>query len=157
MGVADRPGAGRAQGFTGFRPIGNGRIEGKDTQRFPVPAFMAHVGFGKIAEPAESFLIDPRRKQLVPAVEIPDFNGRGIVEALEYTFTNESVWLAGAQSPTEAQAEVVVDLLEDHARSVNVFVKMTVNTINAATQTMRRCQTLPISNRRRAFNSHDGD
>src|ERR1017187_2185831 len=132
MGVADRPGAGRTQGFTGFGPVGNGRIEREDAERLLVPAFVPHIGFGEITEAAEGFLVNPRRKQLVPAVEVPYLNGSGIPQPFEQAFTNKSVWLADAESPAEAQAKVVVDFLEDHAGAVDMFVKMTVDAVNAS-------------------------
>src|ERR1035438_7577534 len=134
MGVADRPGTGRAQGFTGFGPVCNGCIKREDTQRFLVPAFVAHIGFREIAEAAEGFLIDPRRKQLMPAVEISHLNGSSVAEALKQAFTHESVRLAGTETPTEAQAEIVVDFLEDHADAVDVFVKVTVDAVNTPTR-----------------------
>src|ERR1017187_8072007 len=106
MGVADRPGAGRTQGFTGFGPVGNGRIEREDAERSLVPAFVAHIGFGEITEAAEGFLINPRGKELVPAVEISHLDGSGIPQPFEQTFTNKSVRFAHAESPAEAQAKV---------------------------------------------------
>ncbi len=130
MSVADRPGASGAQGFAGFSPVGNRRIEREDAEGFFVHAFMAHIGFREIAEAAEGFLINTRRKQLVPAVEVSHLDGNVIVEALDQAFTDESVRLAGAKAPTESQAEVVVNFLEDHAGAVDVLVKMAVNAIN---------------------------
>src|ERR1039458_1601860 len=132
MGVANRPGTGRAQGFTSFGPVGDGRIEREDAERFLVPAFVAHIGFGEITEATEGFLINPWWKQLVPAIEIPHLDGSVIPQPLEQAFPNESVWLTDAETPAEAQTEVVVDFLEDHTGAVNVFVKMTVDAINAS-------------------------
>ena len=130
--MTNRPGASSAERFAGFGAVGNGRVEGENAKRFFRLTFVTHIGFCEVAEAAEGFLVDTGRQELVPAIEIPDFGRLGAIKAIKHAFTHEAVRFAGAERPTKAQAEVVVDFLEDHAGAVDVFVKMTIEAIDAS-------------------------
>jgi hypothetical protein len=67
-----------------------------------------HIALGEITKAAEGLLIDSWWKELMPAVEISHLDGSVVVEALDQAFADESIRIAGAETPTETQAEIVV-------------------------------------------------
>ena len=92
---------------------------------------MPHVGGGQVAVVGVEVGADAGRDEIVPAVEVPHLHRRPGY-ALQGAPAREAVDVAGLQLPCEAQAEVVVDFLENHARAVLVFPQVALEPVDAA-------------------------
>ena len=69
IGVAERPGASRTQGFARLSAVGDAAVQGVNAQAGARHRFVAHVGGREVAVARMGFLADSCGKQMVPTVE----------------------------------------------------------------------------------------
>ena len=123
VGVAHTPGARDPQGLGGLGPVGDHGVEGVEGQARVGQPLVAHVADGQVADARVEVTPHARRDEVVPAVEVADASG-GTADLVEDRVADHPEGLTGREAPTEAQAQVLVDLLEEDGGAVDALVQV---------------------------------